>query len=465
MINNFVKNPRSGVLLTEVIMGNSTKKIIWKIPALLILLAASCATSVNVRVQRPPTLNTAGIKRIAVMPFEAKAANREMAQYATTAVIGKIQGMNYFTLVASSEIERLRSTYQNIENYVDAMFTGQITRIDTKNETFQGSYKTKDGKTVNYTDYITNVEIEFNYSLVLARDGMLIGPVFKSGKHSATNSDRYNASNSETFPAAPPLIRIAIDNQLASLGREIAPYTAIESRTFASESSNDKALKAEMKNALAQVKAGSYKIALEAYLGIYERYKSVAAAENASILYELTGDTNIAADYIRRVYDETGNPRALDRLARLSKILQDQAILASDYNDNRGQTERVAAFASEEIQKALPKDARVWIYNNAARNSITTAVADNITSDFIKKKISIVDRQNIKLIEAEQKLQMSGYVSDKDFLSIGNAAGANTIVVIDITGTGAARRLQVKVLNVEKGIPIMQSDTGEKWRI
>jgi hypothetical protein len=90
---------------------------------------------------------------------------------------------------------------------------------------------------------------------------------------------------------------------------------------------------------------------------------------------------------------------------------------------------------------------------------------DNITSDFIKKNIVVVDRQNMKLIEAEQKLQMSGYVSDKDFVSIGNAAGANPIVVFDIIGTGASRRLQVRVLDLEKGVPLMQSDTSEKWRI
>jgi len=449
----------------EDIMENSLKKIIWKTLSLSILIVTSCATTINIKVQRPPTLNTSGIKRIAVMPFEAKAANREMAQYATSAVIGKIQQMNYFTLVASSEIERLRNNNENIENYVDAMLTGQITRIDIKTETYQGSYKAKDGKTVNYTEYTTIIEIEFNYSLVLARDGRLIGPVFKSEKNNAVNSDRYNASNSETFPAAPPLIRAAIDSQLRSLEREIAPYTAIETRAFASESSKDKALKTEMKNALAHVKAGNYKIALDAYLEIYERYKSIAAAENASILHEVLNDTRTAADYIRRVYDETGNPRAVEILSRLNKILQDQAILASDYNDNRGQTDRAAAFASDEIQKVLPKDARVWIYNNAANNSITAAVADNITSDFIKKKIAVVDRQNIKLIEDEHKIQMSGYVSDNDFISVGNTAGANTIVVIDITGTGAARRLQVRVLNVEKGIPIMQSDTSEKWRI
>jgi hypothetical protein len=256
-----------------------------------------------------------------------------------------------------------------------------------------------------------------------------------------------------------------VNSQLTFLGQDIAPHTVTENRALAKDKSKDKVLQAEMKDALAQVKEGNYKAALEAYLGIYEQYKSFAAAENASILHEAFGDTQIAANFMRRVFDETGNPRALEVLARLNRILQDQATLASDYSDAGNQTERVAVFASGEIQKVLPRDARVWIYNNAMTNPMAVAVVDNITSDFIRKGIRVVDRQNIALIEAEQKLQMSGFVSDNDFVSIGNAAGANIIAVIDITGTGAIRRLQVRVLNIERGVPIMQSDTSEKWQL
>jgi len=93
------------------------------------------------------------------------------------------------------------------------------------------------------------------------------------------------------------------------------------------------------------------------------------------------------------------------------------------------------------------------------------AVIDNITADFIRRGVGIVDRENTALIEAEQRYQMSGYVSDNDFVSIGNAAGASTIVVIGITGTGAVRRLQLRVLDIERGIPILQSDTSEAWRL
>jgi len=440
----------------------TANKIVYKLFMLLVFfvticLAAGCATSISVKVQHPPKLNTAGIRRIAVMPFETGTSNRDMAQYATSVATKRVQDTNYFTLVSASEVDRLRRNNQSIENYVDAMLTGQITRINTKNDTYHGTYKAKDGKTVNYIDYTTSVEIEFNYSLVLARDGRIIGPVSRGGSNSSTRRDSY--------PSSAELLKSVIDNQMRQIARDIAPYYTFDSRTFASESTKDKVLKAEMKNAIGMVKAGSYRTALELYLGIYDEYKSVAAAYNASILHELVNDTRTAASYMQNVYNETGNPKVLEALARLNNILKDQAVLASDYGDKKDNTDRVADYAGEEIQKVLPKNAQVWIYNNAAKNPITTAVADNITSDFIKKKIVVVDRQNLKLIEAEQKLQMSGYVSDKDFVSIGNAAGANTIVVIDIIGTGASRRLSVRVLNLEKGIPLMQSDTSDKWRI
>jgi len=56
-------------------------------------------------------------------------------------------------------------------------------------------------------------------------------------------------------------------------------------------------------------------------------------------------------------------------------------------------------------------------------------------------------------------------VSDAEMVRIGNAAGAKTIVIIGIAGSGAMRRLQVRVLDIERGIPIMQSDTDERWQL
>ena len=424
-----------------------------------IFVLTGCSTSIQLAVKRPPNLNTAGINRIAIMPFEAQGASSEMAGYAHTVAASNIQAMNHFTLVDYSEIERLRRSNQSIESVVDATFVGRMTRTASGNEERPYEWKDKEGNVHRGTTYITAVEVDFNYSLMRARDGSLIGPVSKKG--------RGRASSNEGYPSAEALMRQTIDGELRFVGRDLAPYTSIEKRTFAEDKTPNDALKAEMKNALAMVKAGSYKQALEAYLRIYGQYKSVAAAENASILHESFGDIQAAANLMKEAYNSTGNPKAKIVLDRLDKIIKDQETLATDYSDKKSQAEKTSVSASEEIRRFLPQGAKVLIYNTTPNNEKATVILDNITADFINAGISVVDRDRLSaaLIQEEQMTQMSGIVSDDDIVRIGNATGANTIVMLGVEGSGALRRLRVKVLDVERRAPIMQSDASEKWQL
>jgi len=336
------------------IRKNLRKAVTLILPVAALILSTGCATAIKLEVERPPKLNTSGIKRIAVMPFEGdgkytydperssslmgavvnlvvskvEAHNySEIAQHATTVATARIRDMNYFTLVDPSEIRRLQSNNESIEGHVDALLVGKITNIDYDRESEKGT-REKDGKKVNYTTYTTKMEVEFNYHLVLAKDGTIIGPVSKKGKN--------RASSERDYPSAPPLVKTAVSDQLKHINRDLAPFTAVEKRTFKEDKSKNSALKNEMKNALSMVKAKNYKAALEAYLRIYDKHKSVAAAENASILHETFGDIQAAADLMQRAIDDTGNPDARKVLARLNKILADQATLASDYGHGAG---------------------------------------------------------------------------------------------------------------------------------
>jgi len=435
----------------------------WKTITLFVLLVLAftgCGpTKIPVQVERPSTLNTTGIKRIAVMPFEAdNPAYTGLASYATSAVADRVRGTNRFTLVDASEVQRLQKSNQSVENYVDAMFIGRITRAVYDNDVKTSSWTDKKGKTYSSTTYYTSVEVEFSYSLKMARDGRLIGPISRRGVNSASSGDGY--------PSAEGLLRNALTSQIALISQDIAPYKSTELRTFSEDKTGIDAIKMEMKQAMAHVKAQNYKLALESYLEIYEQYKSPAAAENASILYEALGDMESALKIMQRVYDDTGNPTVQLVIARLNKNLEDKAkIAASEQEDTRKPIDKVTAFANEEIQKVLPNDAVVWFYNNSPGNTMIEAVVDNLTADFIRKGIGIVDRQNTALVEAEQKLQVSGAVNDAEMVRIGNAAGAKAIVIIGIAGSGAMRRLQVRVLDIERSVPIMQSDTDERWQL
>jgi tetratricopeptide (TPR) repeat protein len=435
----------------------------WKIItllALLVLIFTGCGpTRVPVEVDRPSTLNTTGIKRIAVMPFETDNFSQSgLASYATLAVAEKIRETGRFILVDASEIRNIQRNRQSVENYVDAMFIGRITRAVTENDSKTSQWTDKKGQTHYSTTYYTKVEVEFSYSLKMARDGRLIGPISRRGVANAYSGDGY--------PSADGLLREALASQIAFIRQDIAPYKTREMRTLAEDKTGADAVKTEMKEALTHVKEQNYKLALQAYLGIYERYKSPAAAENASIIYEVLGDTESAFNIMQKVYEDTGNPAAQLVIARLSKILEDKATLAaSEQEETRNPVSRVTAFASEEIQKVLPSEAAVWLYNNSPGNTMAEAVVDNLTAVFIRKGIGVVDRQNAALVAAEQKFQLSGAVSDAEMVRIGNAAGAKAIVLIGIAGSGAMRRLQVRVLDIERGIPIMQSDTDERWQL
>lgn len=435
-------------------------KNIWKnmaLPVAVILISTSCATKIKMQVDRPPNLNTAGIRSIAIMPFESKSSIKRIAQYATKIATSKIRAMNHFTLVDSSEIENLRKKNQSIENHVDALFTGQITRVSSDRTSQKKSIITKDGDTKYYFTFSTSVEVEFSYTLVRTRDGSIIGPISRKGSTSASSKNGY--------PSDTALAKAVIDEQLRNLGRDIAPYTITEERKFAADKSDNKALKAEMKNALALVKAKDNKAALEAYLGIYRQYKNVAAAENASILYESFGEIQTASDFMKQVFDETGNPRAQEVLARLNKNISDQKTLASEYNDNRGQTVNIAAFASEEIQKFLPEKVIVWIYNNSSTNISAEAITDYLVDDLIRKGVRVFNWPSTVLTKAVQNYQMTGSVSDDDLTDIANATGINIILAIDITGSNALSRLQVWVLDTEKKTLILLSDDSGNWQL
>jgi hypothetical protein len=426
-----------------------------------VLMMAGCAPSVTLKVQRTPALNTGGIQRLAVMPFKTERGGgyQSVAQHATTAAQAKIQSTNHFTLVSPTAVEPRRRAGEAFDDLADALFIGQIVRIDEETNSEQGQKTDKDGNKITYTYYVRDVEVEINYSIVKARDGAIIGPVTRKGRARDRNDSRRDLASDEA------LAKRVIDNLMSSLPRDIAPYTITVSRPLAKDP--NKALKPQMESALAQVKSGNYVVARDAYIAIYDSHKSMAAAENASIILEALGETQAGADLMQRVFDETGNPRARDVLARLNKELSESAGVG-DFKDKsaRSPAERAAETAGDEVRKYLPEDSRVWIINNSAEESaLANSVIDNVAAALLKNGVTVVDRQNTDLIQAEQAFQMSGHVNDDEIVSAGNLAGVNRIIFVSVIGSGAARRLQVRVLDVTRGTVLMQSDTGDKWSL
>ena len=422
-----------------------------------------CATTVSFQVQRPPTLNTLGIQRLAVMPFttsDNSSLQRQAAVWLTNESLSRINAANHFTLINSSEIQRVQSARGNIENLADALFSGQVVSLVVQNSSSPQTRKDKDGNDVSYPVYQREVQMSFNYGLTLTRGGEMIGPINKTNlRISDSNENRNDLKTAEV------LIQRLIQSNLTNLARDVAPYTAIERRSLHKETSNDRAVKQRAKNAEALVKAGSFRSAQDAFMGIYRDTGSLAAGLNAGILIEAQGDIGGASAFMQRVYGETGSPKAADEIARLRKAAETMSQYEA-YVENQSRRDRVIALMIDTLPSRMPAGAKVAFINNSQNEKdITEAVINGIMEGFLSKNITVIDRNSRALVEMEKNYHLSGFVSDDDIVSIGHEAGVNTFILAAVTGSGGSRRLSVRMLDVERNIVLYQSPQTDEMNL
>ena len=434
----------------------------WGIAALAVVFAG-CSTTIAFRVQRPPTLNTLGIQRLAVMSFSTtdnSSLQRQAASWLTNESLTRIQGTNHFTLINASEIERVRRDRGNVEDLADALFNGQVLSVIVKNSSSQGSYKDKEGNIITYIMYEREVQLSFNYNLTRTRDGSMIGPVNKNVSTSSSSRD-----NPSALSSAESMIQSLIQRGLAGLGSDIAPYTTIENRSLMRETSKDKILKQRMKDADALVKAGSYKSAQNAFLEIYQDTGSFAAGYNVALLIEVQGDLEGAAAFLQKVYDDTGNPQATAAIARLQRAMADAGLLEA-YRENQSQRDKVIALMVETLPSRMPKEPRIALINNSHNErELAEMIINGITDGFISRNITVVDRKNQALVEMERNYQYSGNVSDEEMVSLGHETGVNAFVLVAVTGSGGSRRLSVRMLDVERNTILYQSPQTDEMNL
>lgn len=436
---------------------------IWKavpFPVLAALVLVGCATPVRFEVQRAPALDITGIQRVAVMPFEPGIMTVDraaIAQVLTDETARRLAATNRFAMIAPSAVNAARARGEDISNFIDATFTGRVTGFSSST-TQRTVMRTVGGQRVEVPNHLREVWVSFEYFFVNAQTGVIIGPIRRSGRTSSNNDNLANLTSYAELTA-----RILRD-QLVLFNRDVAPYTIRLTRRLESVGRNDPA-RAQMDAAETMVRGQNFVAARQAYINIWDQHGSIDAAINASILFEATGDLEDGIFFMENVFVATGSPRVNTVIARLNRELAEVMGLEA-LDDARTPAERVADHAVAEVERNINEGSRLWLHSTAtADQGLANDVLDNMTAAFLTSGFTVVERGLIDILMAERDLHLEGNVADSDFLSIGNLAGANTVVVIGITGTGPARRLQVRVLDIETATVRMQSGTGVAWRL
>jgi hypothetical protein len=429
-------------------------KVLFLVETAVMALFVSCATSIPITVNHPPLMDTNGIERLVIRPFEGSGDRRRIAEALTLIFRDKISGTGVFKVVEYTG-------YTPNTGMADAYLTGIVTAytLEDKSHEEKRTRKTSDGENVQVvvTVYDRKVSLEFTYRIINDRDGTVI----RNGerKISCTASD--SGEKRTDLQSGLSLARSAAESALGNFNREVLPWTSTESLELEKESSRDKALKARMKEADALVKAGNVKAAQETYAQIYAETGSPAAGYNAAILAQPLYGLDVAISRMSSLVNATGYEKARTELARLERFRGENAAAAANQTGTSAQD---LAFrkVSNGLAAVLPAGSRVSLLNISASEPDTVDVAIREIMDTLVAtgKITVLDRQNLGAIETEKQYQFSGDVSDDAYVSIGKMLGAEIIVTVSITGSGSQRKLTVRSMSVETGT-VLYSDSVE----
>jgi hypothetical protein len=116
---------------------------------------------------------------------------------------------------------------------------------------------------------------------------------------------------------------------------------------------------------------------------------------------------------------------------------------------DEGFNEKATPQIFADLCKDIPRRSRLAIVGVTAPDPNEAAFYLNeLTLQFVNSKnYTVVDRSDIDAVFAEQNFQLS-YADDNAFVSIGKFIGAQVVVIGEISGTGAQKRLIIKAIDV-----------------
>jgi TolB-like protein len=120
-------------------------------------------------------------------------------------------------------------------------------------------------------------------------------------------------------------------------------------------------------------------------------------------------------------------------------------------NDTGQPIGTVLQEVSDYLIERIPADSTIAVFNIKTKNeALSSYVNDRISEDLVNNgKITVLDRHNHDLIQAEYDFQYSGETSEETTVSIGKKIGAESIVTVIIDEFGELYRLQIRSIEVE----------------
>jgi hypothetical protein len=326
--------------------------------AILIGSTFGCSTSIPVTVTKPAEINMAGNRVIAVLDFRypikdksisgkdllqwaiskltgldlPKEPNVEerVAEYTTEQVILTLLNTGYFQLVSPQEVARaMQGGISSSTTAVDigkavkaqAIVNGELYLLEVSDKHWSREKTVTDAETGEEKKEIVpmisrTAEVGMSYQVVNTATGNVVA---SRSFESQTSADR-ELVNRRDLPDAEDMYTSLIDYFLPKMAKQLAPYQVREHRTLMRDKTKDP----RMEQADGLVKGRVYDSALEIFLDVWQQNGNIAAGFNAAILYEVTGQLDMAITQMKSVVDRSADKKAMREYSRLLTVRQEQ---------------------------------------------------------------------------------------------------------------------------------------------
>ena len=316
-----------------------------------------CSTSIPVVVTKPAEINMSANRVIAVLDFrypikdktlsgkdllqwaiskltgldlpEEFSVEQKVAEYTTSHVVLTLLNTGYFQLVSPQEVaQAMRGGISSATTAVDigkavnaqAIVNGELYLLEARDREWlqERTITNSEGveETVNVAMITRTARVGMSYQVVNTATGNVVA---SRAFESQTSSER-ELENRRNLPDVEDMYTGLIDSFLPKMAKQLAPYQVREHRTLMRDKSEDP----RMEQADELVKGKVYDSALEIFLGVWEQNFNVAAGFNAAILYEVTGQLDMAIEQMKSVVDRTADKKAMREYNRLLTVRKEQ---------------------------------------------------------------------------------------------------------------------------------------------
>lgn len=343
------------------------KRVITSLVAILMIVVtlSGCATSVAFNVLKPSEFDMSEFTTLAVYdvkPYEFSLYNiagglilnillgqdvsvpsgykpfmeKTLAEYMTKRIINTLQNTDYFTIASQAQVKVFQAAASSglglnsmlAENLgVDATIVSSIDKMTFDEYVQERETTIFDDQLGNLTRVDTylvqEVTMDFSYSVVDVRGGKVVGTkYFSDSRYVETLIEDANIFKA---PELSNMFTWIIDDFVSKMRYQLAPYIQREYRSMMKDAMKDP----RMETADRLVKDANYKQAIDLYYDIWYDTENVAAGYNAAILFEVHGQIDKAISLMKEVARKTGNPKAIQEVARLERVKVEYAKAAS----------------------------------------------------------------------------------------------------------------------------------------